>query len=290
MDRYKVWHLKSKEMGCQQVYFLIDLENVHNPGMAGAEYLEPQDTLLFFYSESSKYLEHRYLLDVERSGCALEIYCLKHMGKNALDFYIAVCVGEILTRDPQAHIAIISRDKGYTAVCEFAKMRSEGRCPVFQAHSIENAILQAERATPRTKSVQEQLTRENIESFYSLHKERNRIKRSLRTLFSGTEYEEKLGEILDVIAGEDRSPKVVYLDSLRRFGRKSGLEIYQKLKESAIFQEAQPLEPDGEQQDTQQTKRAGKKKRRRGKKSKKAQVEVDSQQVAEETLQAVHSV
>lgn len=48
MDRYKVWHLKSKEMGCQQVYFLIDLENVHNPGMAGAEYLEPQDTLLFF--------------------------------------------------------------------------------------------------------------------------------------------------------------------------------------------------------------------------------------------------
>ena len=83
------------------MYFLIDLENVHNAGMYGVRYLNESDTLILFLPKRPKTLSIGHLEDIANSGCTLETYKLKSTGKNALDYYIAVRVGEILQVSPQ---------------------------------------------------------------------------------------------------------------------------------------------------------------------------------------------
>lgn len=217
------------------MFFLVDLENVHNPGLSGADQLCAEDSLILFFSESSRNIERRYLTEIENADCQLETYKLKTTGKNALDFYIAVRVGEILCAAPDASIGIISKDKGYKAVCEFVRMRGKSVGCVVKSTTIEGAILAADEANHRTKRIQRQVQTENIESFYAAHQERMRIRSRLREQFAGTEYEHMLADILSIVFGKEHSPKVIYLDSLRHFGRKNGTEIYRRLKDCAIF-------------------------------------------------------
>ena len=199
------------------MFFLVDLENVHNPGLSGADQLCAEDSLILFFSESSRNIERRYLTEIENADCQLETYKLKTTGKNALDFYIAVRVGEILCAAPDASIGIISKDKGYKAVCEFVRMRGKSVGRVVKSTTIEGAILAADEANHRTKRIQRQVQTENIESFYAAH------------------HEHMLADILSIVFGKEHSPKVIYLDSLRHFGRKNGTEIYRRLKDCAIF-------------------------------------------------------
>ena len=44
--------------------FLIDYENVGIAGMKGCDYLDGQDHVIIFYSESSKHMEQRALEDI----------------------------------------------------------------------------------------------------------------------------------------------------------------------------------------------------------------------------------
>lgn len=53
---------------------------------------------------------------------------------------------------------------------------------------------------------------------------------ALQALFAGTEYAGMTGEIQDLIEEKEKVPRAVYLNSLRLFGRKDGLEIYNKIK------------------------------------------------------------
>ena len=78
--------------------FLIDYENVGRAGMRGCEYLDVQDHVVLFYSEGKKNAERRSLDQITSSGCVFEICKLYRMGKNALDFYIASKLGEMIGR------------------------------------------------------------------------------------------------------------------------------------------------------------------------------------------------
>ena len=53
------------------MYFLIDLENVKNSGMRGAEHLLPEDHIEVFYSENTHKMEARYLKAIEQTQCDL---------------------------------------------------------------------------------------------------------------------------------------------------------------------------------------------------------------------------
>ncbi len=114
-------------------------------------------------------------------------------------------------------------------------MRGKSVGRVVKSTTIEGAILAADEANHRTKRIQRQVQTENIESFYAAHQERMRIRSRLREQFAGTEYEHMLADILSIVFGKEHSPKVIYLDSLRHFGRKNGTEIYRRLKDCAIF-------------------------------------------------------
>ena len=52
----------------------------------------------------------------------------------------------------------------------------------------------------------------------------------MQNLFEGTQYESRVDEIQNMIEGKDKSARIIYLSSLHLFGRKGGLEIYNKVK------------------------------------------------------------
>ena len=69
----------------------------------------------------------------------------------------------------------------------------------------------------------------DLGQFYAAYQERVKSQQVLREIFEGTEYSDRLSEI-ESLLNAGTSPKVIYLDSLRRFGRKDGQEIYRRLK------------------------------------------------------------
>lgn len=104
------------------MYFLIDYENISYPGLDGCEYLREDDSVILFYSGSACTISERVLRSLLESGCRVELCRLKQKGKNGLDFYIAVKVGEIFGRGYKGKIGIISKDTGYKAVFDYCSM------------------------------------------------------------------------------------------------------------------------------------------------------------------------
>jgi len=69
-----------------------------------------------------------------------------------------------------------------------------------------------------------------IGGYHSEYEERIRAKSVLQKLFEGTEYENRMEQIQNLMEGEEKAMKVIYLRSLHMFGRKDGLEIYHRIK------------------------------------------------------------
>ncbi len=74
------------------------------------------------------------------SGCNLEICKLKNIRKNALDFYIASKVGEILATDRNAKIAIVSADNGFASVLDYWQPRLTAHNQLVRSRTIAKAI------------------------------------------------------------------------------------------------------------------------------------------------------
>lgn len=65
---------------------------------------------------------------------------------------------------------------------------------------------------------------------------RRRLQEVLTEIFGDTIFADRLSEIQDLLEnGENK--KIIYLSSLHRFGRKQGLEVYDRLK-PILYQEA----------------------------------------------------
>ena len=99
--------------------FLIDLENVHSAGLRGSELLTEEDTIVLFYSDSNEKIEQGALNRIFRSGCRILLRKLKTKGQNALDFYIAAYVGELLGKGTTECVSIVSNDKDFQMVREY---------------------------------------------------------------------------------------------------------------------------------------------------------------------------
>lgn len=216
------------------MYFLIDYENVHNPGMRGAEYLLPTDHVLVFYSASAPNMEAQYLGAIRDSGCAFEVCKLVKTSKNALDFYIATKLGAIFGSGYTGNIAVISRDVGFQAVREYWGSCAVPPRRVLLSDSIERGIISANEPTERTHLVHERLKMVDIGNFFSAYEESRKLRRILEDAFAGTAFAARTGEMEEILKS-GKTPKVIYLDTLRRFGRRDGLEVYKRLKTCAEF-------------------------------------------------------
>ena len=215
------------------MYFLIDYENVNYAGLEGTEFLKNGDTISFFYSDKCDKIISYRMKDIEKSGCTFEICKLKNVRKNGLDFYIASKVGEIFAMDRNAKIAIISADNGFQAVLDYWRPRLPVQNQLVKSKSIAKSLICVNGEGARKLLVNENMGVLELQAVYAKYEERNRIVAGITDLFVGTDYESLISQIVDIVLSSDK-PKILYLTSLKSFGRKNGTEVYRKIKNSAI--------------------------------------------------------
>lgn len=211
------------------MYFLIDFENVKNAGMRGSEYLLPTDHVIIFYSDNSQTMEQRHLINIQDSGCGFEAYKLLMKRKNGLDFYIATKVGELFGANRCKNAVLVSNDSGFQAIRDFWQECSGTKNRVAISDSIEHGIITAGEGSERANRIRTYRKTLDIGNFYAAYQENHRLQQLLRDTFSNTAFADRLKDI-EAIVKAGTSPKVIYLDSLRHFGRKDGQEIYRLLK------------------------------------------------------------
>ena len=214
------------------MYFLIDYENVRNLGMRGTEYLLPTDYVIVFYSKSAPSMELLYLDQIKSSGCGFETCKLLTKRKNGLDFYIATKVGELFGQERCQNAVIVSNDTGFQAVRDFWQERSGTKHRVALSETIEHGIIAVGENSERAKLIRSFRKSVDIGQFYAAYQENIKLRRALEAAFEGTEYSGRLQEIQELLR-PGASPKIIYLDSLKRFGRKAGQEVYRLLKTCA---------------------------------------------------------
>lgn len=211
------------------MYFLIDYENVHNAGMMGSEYLLATDHIILFYSKDSSTMEQRHLDNIQRSGCGFETYKLSVPRKNGLDFYIATKVGELFGAERCTSAVVVSNDTGFKSVREFWQESSGSKCRVALSDSIEYGIIAASEHSERANHIRSCRKTVDIGNYFAAYQESLKLQKLLRDSFAGTAFVDRLKEIEDILQA-GKTPKVMYLDSLKRFGRRDGQEIYRILK------------------------------------------------------------
>lgn len=213
---------------------LVDYENVATTdGLKGAEYLAERDTLIIFYSQCCEKIRAEYIDLIEKSQCELKTYKLVRTGKNALDFYIAAECG-FLCANGETQIAIISRDKGFSTVSDFFRVKQEIEGVTMHiAHNIEAALmsLTAPEDAERKRIIKEKSKPLNIEAEQARIKEHRAFVDKIIKAFEGTAYEKKTDNILRLVEECDsKVPRLLYTGSLHAFGREDGRAIYQMLK------------------------------------------------------------
>lgn len=210
--------------------FLVDYENVGNMGMKGCHYLNPSDHMIVFYSEAKKNMERRFLEDITNSGCVFEVCMLCRSGKNALDFYIASKLGELFGGGFEGTAVIVSHDNGFQAVRDYWDKRADHRRRVLLSACVEDGIVSSNENSERAKELRRMRENLAIGGFFAEYTEEKRIKSIIKSLFAGTEYEEKTEEIQKLMERKEKTPRRIYLNCLHSFGRNGGLAIYNKIK------------------------------------------------------------
>ena len=215
------------------MYFLIDYENVNYAGLEGTEFLEKDDTVSFFYSDKCDKIISYRMKDIEKSGCSFEICKLKSVRKNGLDFYIASKVGEIFAMDRNAKIAIISADNGFQAVLDYWRPRLPAQNQLVKCKTIAKSIICVNGECTRKILVNENMSVLELHTMFAKYEERNRIVAAITDVFANTEYETQILQIVDMVISAKKL-KILYLTSLKSFGKKKGTEVYRKIKDFAI--------------------------------------------------------
>lgn len=210
--------------------FLIDYENVGNAGMRGCSLLNAQDHVIVFYSDASKNMERGSLEEISASECTFEVCKLCKAGKNALDFYIASRLGEMIGSGYMGSVVIVSRDSGFQAVRDYWNVRAPHKRKVLLQPCIEDGVISGNKDSELVKELKRRHENLAIGDYYSVWSKRRKTKEILQKLFAGTEYEDKTDAIFCLLEGKKKHPREIYLGSLHLFGRKDGLAIYNRIK------------------------------------------------------------
>lgn len=211
------------------LHFMIDLENTRSAGLQGAEYLTAADQVTIFYSKACVQITFGRMQELLASGCGMEVCRLVNTGKNALDFYIASRIGEVYGQGFEGTIAIVSNDKGFRAVQDYWRSCVPVPRKIILRLDIEQSIVSANENSERRMTIQKKLKEINLETEYRKYEEKIRMRRELESTFEGTGHELLIDEIMLLVEGK-KEHKVLYLNSLKHFGWKNGLEIYNRVK------------------------------------------------------------
>ena len=212
------------------IHFMVDFENTRSRGLHGAEYLQPDDSVTIFYSQACMKIERKRFCQLKESGCGFRICKLQKSGKNALDFYIASCIGEMYGQGYTGMTAIVSNDSGFRAVREYWKSCADVPRDIILRPDIEQCIFSSGENSFRQRQISMGKHEVHLEEEYRKYAEQQRIRKGLEKSFAHTDYERLIEQIMSMI--ESSKPlKILYLDSVKQFGKRDGLNIYHKIKQ-----------------------------------------------------------
>lgn len=108
-------------------YLLFDFENIQPKNLDQLPYDQVQVWL--FVGAKQQNLPTTLTNSLLKFKYKPQIIHLQKSGKNVLDFYLSYYSGQIIAKDPQADLIILSNDKGYDALFEHIEQQR-------QVHSI----------------------------------------------------------------------------------------------------------------------------------------------------------
>lgn len=94
--------------------YLVDYENVHANGFAGADRLKADDIVYIFYSSGCSTIPIEAFVKITGSGYRLQAFPLIKTGKNAAEFCLVTMMGTLIS-EGFTDFAILSQDKGFEA-------------------------------------------------------------------------------------------------------------------------------------------------------------------------------
>ena len=206
---------------------LIDYENVRAQGLEGVENLESKDSIYFFFSAAAPKIKTGLWEMIKKSNCNVSGYYLKNPSKNAIDFSIAVHVGDIISNEDE-EIAIISNDSDYKAIRDYCEEKYGDK--IVLANTIKKAFMESrdcvERRLRITQEEEMLLLDEQIERYNKDHD----LYEKCRQFFANTDMQDRVDEIVDLLLDKPTNSKVLYVNTLKKFGKDTGLATYHEIK------------------------------------------------------------
>ena len=123
-------------------YYMIDLENVGIKALRGIDLTEENAEVVIFISNAAHIATTELQDDICTAKARVKTFFCGATCKNGMDFEIAAFFGEILKREDTERISIISNDKGYQALTDYA-MRVRKSVSVYLAPSVMEAYAAA---------------------------------------------------------------------------------------------------------------------------------------------------
>ena len=210
--------------------YLVDYENVSNEGLMGYEFLMPEDKLYLFYSESVRNIRKQISLKIFHPSMDVHLYKLRTARKNAIDFYIASKLGEVIERYDLKKAAVVTKDQGFQSIADFWGHVSEKQCKVILEKSIAECILKFGNNDEQYRTVKYQMMPVPLENVYNEYEQQKDLEGRVKIQLAGTEFEEECSKVIDIFAHADNK-KGLYLSSLKQFGRERGTRLYASIRD-----------------------------------------------------------
>ena len=209
------------------MYFLIDYENVGEPGLRGSEWINKEDTVLLFYHDNMRISRQHF--DGLSKAKEYQAIKLKTTNNNALDMYISVKIGSIVEKDSKAKMVILSKDNDFESVIEYCDIYCDLAYHIEKHPDIETAIMKMDGVSERNNTLHELKKKVSIEESYIAYKERKMIHDEIMEALTKAGYSAEAEQICDIVNGSN-TPKDRYLKTLKAVGREKGNAINKVLK------------------------------------------------------------
>ena len=214
------------------IHFLVDYENVHYGGLRGVDFLNEYDKLTIFYSDKCPNIIKRDLDTIKSSGCPLDTCRLLHHGKNALDFYIAVRVGEEIARvgEDKLTIVIVTKDRGFDGIIDYCKMR-KSNCTIITAPTIEQGIMNIKGTDTRKELAIDKTSQVHFSKVNNVPKKEKQQNGSADIIkAAGLVGMVDTKTLEDVINAKYDNGRGLYFAFIREFGKVRGGVLYETMK------------------------------------------------------------
>ncbi len=132
-------------------YVLIDYENVQPDAIAALD-KEKYNVMLFVGSKQDK-VKFDIVSVLQGMGERGSYIKISDSGKNALDFHIAYYIGQLVVKEPDAHLYILSKDTGFDSLLKHLKSKNVSARRVKSVAEIPLIKVTASKSVPDRVSV-----------------------------------------------------------------------------------------------------------------------------------------